>query len=329
MARQARLDAPEVLQHVMARGIERRKIFFDDEDYQFFKERLGKLVLDAKMDCLAWAFLPNHFHLLLRTHQIPLSLFMRRLMTAYAGYFNRRHHRSGHLFQNRYKSVVCEEEPYLLDLVRYIHLNPLRSGSVRKFGELERYRWCGHGVMMGRDRACWQRSGEVLGYFGKGLRKSRVSYGRYMAEGAGQGRRPELSGGGILRRRKAGESLGSLKEELSDRRVLGDGDFVERVLKMGGGERRAPRLSGEEILSRVAKWTGIPPVELGSGSKRPSVVVARSIFSYLAVRWMGMTTVEAGRWIKVTQSAVSKLVGKGERIVLENKKMMEEIVRNS
>jgi len=89
MARQARLDAPEALQHVMARGIERRNIFFDDEDYQFFKERLGKLVLDTKMDCLAWAFLPNHFHLLLRTHQIPLSLFMRRLMTGYAGHFNR------------------------------------------------------------------------------------------------------------------------------------------------------------------------------------------------------------------------------------------------
>jgi putative transposase len=92
MPRQARLEAPEVLQHVMARGIERRKIFFDAKDYQFFKDRLGKLVLETRMDCLAWALLPNHFHLLLRTHQIPLSLFMRRLMTAYAGYFNRRHH---------------------------------------------------------------------------------------------------------------------------------------------------------------------------------------------------------------------------------------------
>ena len=164
-------------------------------------------------------------------------------MTVYAGYFNRRHHRSGHLFQNRYKSVVCEEEPYLRELVRYIHLNPLRSGIVKKFGELERYPWGGHGVMMGRDRASWQRSGEVLGYFGKGLRKSPVSYGRYMAEGAGQGKRPELSGGG---------------------------DFGERVLKMGRGERRAPRLSVGEILSRVAKWAGISPVELGSGRGRPN-----------------------------------------------------------
>ena len=93
-----------------------------------------------------------------------------------------------------------------------------------------------------------------------------------MAEGAGQGRRPELSGGGILRRLKAGEDLGGLKEELSDRRVWGDGDFVERVLRMGGGERRVSRLSGEEILSRVAKGAGISPVELGSGSKRPPVV---------------------------------------------------------
>lgn len=71
---------------------------------------------------------------------------MRRLMTAYAGYFNQRHHRSGHLFQNRYKSVVCEEDPYLLELVRYIHLNPLRSGLVKDLEELENYPWCGHGV---------------------------------------------------------------------------------------------------------------------------------------------------------------------------------------
>lgn len=329
MARQARLDAPEVLQHVMARGIERRNIFFDEEDYQFFKERLGKLVLDTKMDCLAWAFLPNHFHLLLRTHQIPLSLFMRRLMTGYAGHFNRRHHRSGHLFQNRYKSVICEEEPYLLELVRYIHLNPLRSGRVKTYGELERYPWCGHGVMMGRDRVSWQRSEEVLGNFGKGLRKSRLGYGKFMAEGAGQGRQPELRGGGILRRIKAGESLASVKEELSDPRVLGDGDFVERVLKMGGEERPVARLSGEEIMSRVTKWGGISLAELGSGSKRPLVVGARSFFSYIAVRRMGMTAVEAGKWVKVTQSAVSKLVWRGERIVLENEKIMEEILRIS
>ena len=111
-----------------------------------------------------------------------------------------------------------------------------------------------------------------------------------------------------------------------DRRVLGDGGFVERVLKMGGGERRVVRLSGEEILSRVAKWAGISLLELGSGSKRPPVVGARSIFSYVAVRRMGMTTVEAGRWIKVTQSAVSKLVWRGERIVLEDERMMEEIL---
>jgi hypothetical protein len=90
---------------------------------------LGKLVLDTKMDCLAWAFLPNHFHLLLRTHQIPLSLFMRRLMTGYAGHFNRRHHRSGHLFQNRYKSVICEEEPYLLNQEGLIWSKPFLHGS--------------------------------------------------------------------------------------------------------------------------------------------------------------------------------------------------------
>jgi hypothetical protein len=161
------------------------------------------------------------------------------------------------LFQNRYKSVVCEEDPYLLELVRYIHLNPLRSGVVKNLNGLERYRWCGHGVLLGRDRVSWQGLEEVLGYFGKAVGKSGSTYRRFVAEGVGQGRRPELGGGGILRRMRAGANPEGLREELSDPRVLGGGDFVERVLKGKGGEEEVPRFTGEELLSRVAKWAGV------------------------------------------------------------------------
>ena len=139
MPRQARLDAPGVLQHVMARGIERRKIFWDDKDCSSFLERLAVILEETQTQCYAWALIPNHFHILLRIGITPLSKVMRRLMTGYAVTFNRWHRRAGHLFQNRYKSVVCEEDPYLLELIRYIHLNPLRAGLVKDLNELNRY----------------------------------------------------------------------------------------------------------------------------------------------------------------------------------------------
>ena len=110
MPRGPRLDAPEVLQHVIARGIERGKIFIDSEDYQSFINRLGKVAKVTGTDVYAWVLLSNHFHLLLKTNNQSLSSFMRRLLTGHAVTFNNRHRRSGHLFQNRYKSIVCQRE---------------------------------------------------------------------------------------------------------------------------------------------------------------------------------------------------------------------------
>ena len=94
-----------------------------------------------------------------------LATFMRRLLTGYAAYFNRKHNRTGHLFQNRYKLIVCEEEPYLLELVRYIHLNPLRAGLVDDLTGLDSYPWGGHSVLMGKRRLDVQEQKEILSRF--------------------------------------------------------------------------------------------------------------------------------------------------------------------
>ncbi len=152
MPRQSRLDAPGLLQHIMARGIERRKIFLDDKDRESFLERFANILEETQTQCYAWALIPNHFHLLLRTGPTPLSKVMRRLMTGYAVTFNLRHRRSGHLFQNRYKSVVCEEDAYLLELIRYIHLNPLRASLVQNLQELDKYPWTGHSTILGHRK---------------------------------------------------------------------------------------------------------------------------------------------------------------------------------
>ena len=117
MPRSPRLDIPGLLQHVIVRGIEKRDIFFEDREREFFVERLSSLLKETEVRCFAWALMSNHFHLLLMPTHGTLATFMRRLLTGYAVYFNREHNRTGHLFQNRYKSIVCEEEPYLLELV--------------------------------------------------------------------------------------------------------------------------------------------------------------------------------------------------------------------
>ena len=130
MPRQARLDAPDTLYHVMGRGLERCALFRDYADRAEFITRLARLVEVGALTVYAWALLPNHAHLLVRTGTRPLARSMRLLLTGYAGAFNRRHKRVRHLFQNRYKSIVVEEAPYLLELVRYLHLNPLRAKVV-------------------------------------------------------------------------------------------------------------------------------------------------------------------------------------------------------
>ena len=186
MPRQARLDAPGTLHHVMIRGIEGKPIFPDTQDRKDFVTRLGDLSKQTDTRILAWSLLGNHAHLLLFSGPSGLSVFMRRLLTGYAQGFNRRHKRSGHLFQNRYKSIVCEEDAYLLELIRYIHLNPLRASLVKNLWELDRYPWSGHRVLLGRGKSDWQERGYVLGQFHRKEREAIRAYRRFMEEGKGE-----------------------------------------------------------------------------------------------------------------------------------------------
>jgi REP element-mobilizing transposase RayT len=126
MPRQARLDAAGTLHHVIIRGIEKRRIVDDDQDRREFVSRLGKLASETGTSIYAWALMTNHAHILLSSGPAGLAKFMRRFLTGYAVSYNLRHRRHGHLFQNRYKSIVCDGERYFTELVRYIHLNPLR-----------------------------------------------------------------------------------------------------------------------------------------------------------------------------------------------------------
>jgi putative transposase len=231
----------------MGRGIEGVSIFRSDEDREDFIQRLGSLCDAGALSVQAWALMDNHFHLLIQTGKQGISEAMRKLLTGYVVRFNRRHQRYGHLFQNRYKSILCEEDPYLLELTRYIHLNPIRAGRVKTMKELATYVWTGHAVIMGKVRREWQDCDTVLDYFGKRRGEAVRKYESYVADGVKMGRRPELVGGGLPRSQGGWSEVISLRRkgegEASDERILGSGGFVERVLE-----------EAEEWLKETLRW---------------------------------------------------------------------------
>ena len=328
MPRKARIDAPGALHHIIVRGIEKRNIFKDNTDRKRFTKRLGDILNESQTPCYAWALIPNHFHLLLKTGLTPIATLMRRLLTGHAVNFNRRHNRSGHLFQNRYKSILCQEDSYLLELVRYIHLNPLRANQVSGLKELERYPFSGHSVLMGRRQNDWQAVGETLELFGKKVAKARKRYRKFVKKGAHQGRRPELVGGGLIRSVGGWHAFKALDRtdghQKSDERILGDSDFVEEVLKKAAEKReRHYQLEAEgftvnQVAKRVASILDIKREHVWKKGKHPQTVEARSLLCYWAVSELGVTTTELARRIGITQSAISQSVKRGEIIAKHN-----------
>jgi REP-associated tyrosine transposase len=334
MPRRARIDYPGGVHHLIVRGIEGRRIFRDDKDRNAFVDRLGLLLLETKTSCFAWALLPNHVHLLVRSGVIPLAGLMRRLLTGYAVTYNRRHGRHGVLFQNRYKSILCQEDPYLLELVRYIHLNPLRGKMVDHLDALAHYPYSGHSGIMGFWKREWQDVDKVLGYFGGREKAARRKYREYVEEGVRQGRRPDLVGGGLIRSLggwEGVEGLGRWRGRFKgDERILGESGFVGEVLKASEEalERRyglrAKGLDLEGIVGRVAEIFGMRLEEIKAGGKFPKAVAARSVVSYWAVKELGLSGTEVARRLGVTQPAVSQAIKRGASIIAERGLKLKE-----
>ena len=280
MPRRSRIDAAGALNHIMVRGIEKGKVFRNDRDRNHFLERLGEILQDTKTPCYAWALIPNHFHLLLKSGSVPISTVMRRLLTGYALWFNRSHNRCGHLFQNRFKSILCQEDAYLLELVRYIHLNPIRAGLVEDMDGLAQYPYSGHSALVGTTQIPWQDTQWVLRMFGEKPGTARRAYKSFVEKGVAQGRRPDLTGGGLLRSAGGWEGVKALREEKihqrNDERMLGDGDFVERVIASAeeAMERRYALLARgvdlDFIASRSVGVLNMEPGEVGSERKERS-----------------------------------------------------------
>jgi REP element-mobilizing transposase RayT len=281
---------------------------------------MGQIASETDTVIYAWALMTNHAHILLASGPAGLSKFMRRLLTGYAISYNRRHHRHGHLFQNRYKSIVCDEDSYFQELVRYIHLNPLRGKLVEDMSELDRYRWCGHSVLMGRIKHEWQDRDYVLSWFGGKKAQARKNYRQYVKEGISHGRRPELVGGGLIRSLGGWSEVLSMRRDgkrlLTDQRILGSGDFVEQILNEAD-ERVKYQLSGNkgrqqigEVIERVCEEENINLHELRMGSRRRRISQVRAQIVHQLVENFGIPLAEVARQVGVSASAVSKALNR-------------------
>jgi len=242
MPRAPRLDHPGAFHHVIARGIERRAIFASDDERAEFLDRLSTRVTNSGAGLYAWGLMPNHFHLFVSTGTLPLSRFMQGLLGGYVEFFNQRQRRSGYLFQNRFKSTLVEQERYGLELVRYIHLNPVRSGLGVSLDDLDRYPWTGHAVLLGHRSLPAQNVDFVLQQFGATVGAARQAYRVFVRTPCREAGR-DLDGGG-LRRSAAGweavERLGCGRERWAyDERILGSGRFVESVPALSTASARS------------------------------------------------------------------------------------------
>jgi len=320
MPRQARLDVPGALHHIMVRGINKSAIFRDDQDRSRFLDRLGENIVETQSSVYAWALMETHIHLLVRSGRSGISTLMRKLLTWYAQYYNRRHRRTGHLFENRYKSVLCDEETYFLALVRYIHLNPVRAKVVKTMKELDDYPWSGHQMIIGKDEYPWVDRAHVLSQFAGTKRKAIREYRRFVQEGLGDGRNPMLTGGGLIRSHGGWSQVLALRRkgerELSDERILGSEDFVDRVLQEAEErqlrqmklQRRGKGI--EDIIEEECRKRKVSEEELRKGSRRSRVSEARAAIAHRSKEELVISGAEIARYLGVNTSSITRILAR-------------------
>ena len=322
MPRGPRLDHPSALHHVIARGIERRPIFCSDIDRRDFLGRLAQLAPTLDTPIYAWCLMSNHCHLLVRSGPTGLSAFAHRLLGGYATAFNRRHHRSGYLFQNRFTSTLVEPEPYFLELVRYIHSHPLRAGILPDLHALDRYPWSGHAVLLGHLRCPWQDTDRVLAYFGHRTGAARRAYRTFVQEGLDRHTIPDLKGGGLRRSAGAWDHALDLRRGreawASDERVLGRSPFVSDVLASAPavpsasvGRRNAAQL--EHLLAELTACYGVPRSDIAGPTKRAAATLARAEFCNRAHADYGWTLAAIARYLGISRPSVARALHRQAR----------------
>lgn len=284
MARRPRIFAPGLLYHVVVRGNHRQRTFRSPADYQAYLDRLASYRKRCGVRIYAYCLMPNHVHLLLETATVPLGRFMQGLQQSYTQYFNRAHRQVGHLFQGRYHAIVCEKERYLLALLRYIHLNPVRAKLVRA---PEQYRYSGHAVYLRGAPSAILDPAPVLGLLG-----GRGAYRRFMRAARAEGHQAQYYA-------------------VADQRFLGDEGFAQALrASLGQEEQPRPKRSLEKTLLTLARHVGLDPARLRSPDRGWAVSRRRSLIAYTLIRRLGFPLSRVAAHVGRDAATVSVLISR-------------------
>ena len=298
MARKPRIEFDGAFYHVITRGNQRQKIFKDKEDCTRYLTILGAYKERYEYFLYAYVLMSNHVHLLIETQEIPLSKILQGINQRYTIYFNRKYRTIGHLFQGRYKAILCDKDEYMLTLVKYIHLNPVRAGIIKN---ADKYEWSSHRFYIekpGRGDIIGDiiiDTDQVLGMFSGGKAKARRLYRAYMDEG---------------------QEIG--KEEIYstiDQRILGDERFIEKVSEKGKTEvistKRLKEYTLGEIAIGIEGAHGITLKEIKDKGKDRDTMLCRKLFSLVA-REYGYKGKEIAGYIQKDPAVVTRyLRGEG------------------
>jgi putative transposase len=302
MARKPRLHVPGGIYHVMLRGNGGQDVFFTDDDRFYFyglvEEGIGRFGHRIHGFCL----MGNHVHLVVQVDDTPLAKIVQNLSFRYTRWVNRQQRKTGHLFQGRYKAILVDADAYLLGLVRYVHLNPVRAGLVE---QPEAYRWSGHRTYLGLDTLPWLSTEWVLGQFAQRLAARRQRYAAFVAAGMDEGHRDDLHRGA------------------DDSRILADDEFTTRVLNRPPIVGTPPSL--DAIVECVCRHYGMTAAALDGPSRAHAVSQARAVVGWLVVATGAATLHDVAKRFQRDATTLSRIVGRIDRQVTSSPSFASEL----
>ncbi|MBU0730441.1 MAG: transposase [Proteobacteria bacterium] len=301
MARKPRLHVAGGFSHVILRGNDGEKIFFSNKD----RARLFQLIQEGterfQYRLHAYCFMSNHIHLIIQVGAIPLSKIVQNLSFRYTKYINKKKNRVGHLFQGRYKAILIDADSYMLELVRYIHNNPVRAGMTIKADD---YKWSSHQVYLGAQELSLLTTDWILGQFAKTKPAARRKFAEFVERGVEEGHREDLY---------IGEH---------DSRVLGDDGFVERVLQQ---KNIIKKPSIDVVVKYVCKQNGLMEKELSSPSRERKMSAIRGIIGWLVMQFEITTLSEVANRFNRDLTTISRSVRNTEEQRKKSKDLRKQL----
>ena len=298
MARRPRLFAPGLLYHVIVRGNQRRKTFYDERDYRVYLGRLARYRQRYGYIIHAYCLMPNHVHLLVESGRSPLGKFMQGLQQSYSQYFNLRHRKVGHVFQGRYQAIVCQKEAYLLELLRYIHLNPLRAGLSK---DPKGYPYTGHQAYLQGKPTEIIDPRKILTMVG-----GPAGYRNFIRDGIRGGHQEQYY-------------------ELQDQRFLGTESFGEKLQETEVEPTSRKRKPIQAVIKSFARKLRVSEAQLCSADRSWRISQSRTMVAYVLVRRQGYGLKEVANYLKRDPSTMSVLIGRLAERMEKAKKIRREI----